>query len=529
MVILIKKITVLIQDKTLIFKYRTNKPVDENLLNTNVISNNELVFSDEYLKENNKIVALFMSDLAKIREIKEINASSNEIALLIMDIIAKLNKIDCLTIMQDENLSYALCEAIIKAKCIKKVSCYGIPQFMIEMLDKNNIKVESRNEVLFTSNFMAENNLTSFSKIYYKTNIKIPDVLTAEDYSDIEIFCNINKYLKVIHFDKYSDENIINITNILKDSKRKNILIQLHDDLEDEKAIMTLKNLNRELKHKYKIKISLIYSNDYLEKNYLQQVIFTTLRICAIIIFLITSSVLGYIIYNNYSSELKVNHIKENIKEVLENASVDKEIATNDNEESFVPGSYNLLLDINDEIVGWLSVPGTNIDYPIVQTDNNDYYLEHNLYGEEDFNGWLFMDYRDDAKDLSDNTIIFGHNRFSSGVMFGTLHKLQEQERYEDEANRYITFNTMEKGYRWEIFSVYTIKVTNDYLYSSFANDEDRQEFYNKLAKRSEIDFGVELTSQDKIITLSTCLKTDKRLVVHAVLKEETTIQKQEE
>ena len=66
-----KKITIQIQDKSLIFKYRTNKPVPTNLLNTNVISNNELIFSDEYIKENTKLVGLFLSDLAKMREINE--------------------------------------------------------------------------------------------------------------------------------------------------------------------------------------------------------------------------------------------------------------------------------------------------------------------------------------------------------------------------------------------------------------------------------------------------------------------------
>ncbi len=520
-----KKITVLIQNNTLVFKYRTNKPVANNLLNTNVISNNELVFSDDYLKENTKIVGLFINDLAKIREITEISVSNNEIALLVIDIVSKLNRIDCFTITQDDCMSYALCDAIIKNKNIKKVSCYGIPQFMIELLDKNNIEVESRNEVLFTSNFMAENNLTSFSKIYYKTNIRIPDILNPDDYSDIETFCNINKYLKVVHFGKYSDENIINVINILKNTKRKNISIQIHDDIEDEKAIITLKNLNKDLKFRNKIKISLIYSNDYLEKNYLQQVIFTTLRICALIIFLITSCVLGYIVYNNYSSEKKVDAIKEEINEVLD-ATNNIEVTDNTevNNAKFVPGSYDKLLEVNDHTVGWLTVPGTKIDYPIVQSDDNAYYLENNFYKEPDFNGWLFMDYRDTTDELSDNTIIYGHNRFSSGVMFGTLSKLRKASWFEKDERNYITFNTMNRGYKWQVFSVYSIKVTNDYLYTSFVNDKERENFYNKLAKRSTIKFDVEVNGDDKILTLSTCLDTTKRLVVHAVLVEETTL-----
>ncbi len=517
-----KKITVQIQDNSLIFKYRTNKPVATNLLNTNVISNNELVFSDEYLKENSKLVGLFLSDLAKIREITEIKVSSLEIALLIIDIISRLNLITNFVITEDEVVSYELCDKIIKAKNIKKIDCYSIPEFLIELLDKNDIKVESRYEVLFTSNFMSSNNLTSFSKIYYKTNVRIPNTLTVDDLKDIETFFSINKYLKVIHFDKYSEENILNIVNIIKKVKKKNLSIQLHDDIDDENAIIRLRNINKDLKHRYKVKISLIYSDDYLEKNYLQQVIFTTLKICASIIFIIIASVLGYIFYNNYNSELKVNDIRQDIDQIIsdETSKNIEEVNTS----YFIPGSYDALLEVNKNMVGWLMIPGTKVDYPVVQSEDNAYYLDHNFYNETDFNGWLFMDYRNNPKDLEDNTIIFGHNRFSSGVMFGTLQKLRKKSFFEKEENNYITYNTMEHGYKWRIFSVYGIHVTNDYLYTSFLKDNDRLKFYNKLQKRSQIKFDVELTSNDKIVTLSTCLDNNNRLVVHAVLVEETTI-----
>ncbi|HAB67561.1 MAG TPA: hypothetical protein DCE23_09375 [Firmicutes bacterium] len=203
-----KKITITIKDNSLIFKYRTNKPVEANLLNTNVISNDQLVFSDEYILENMKIVSLFIGDLVKERGITHIVASNNELALLIMHILKRIPAIDEFTIDGDENITFALCEEIIKLKTIKKVNCYSIPQFLIENLDSHNIKVESRYEVLFTSDFMAENNLTSFSKIYYKTNIRIGEVLNSDDINDIRSFFAINKYLKIVHFEKYSVDNI---------------------------------------------------------------------------------------------------------------------------------------------------------------------------------------------------------------------------------------------------------------------------------------------------------------------------------
>lgn len=517
-----KKITIFIQNHTLLFKYRTNKPVEPNLLNTNVISNNELVFSDEYLKTNGKIVGLFILDLAKEREINEIVVSNNEIGELIIDIIKKLPVVNCFTINDDDNLSYALCEKICKSKNIKKINCYGIPQFMIESLDKQGIGVESRYEVLFTSNFMAENNLTSFSKIYYKTNINIGEVLIKEDFEDIKTFIIINKYLKVIHFDKYSLDNLKKIIDLLKENKSKNITIQIHDDVAELEAVESLRAFNKDLA-KNKIKIELVYSKDYLEKNYLQQVVFTTLKICALIIFAIVISVSGYILYNNYQSELKVKEIKDNLAKLMseEPTSEDEEETSQDMK---IINSYNKLLEVNPDMVGWLTVPGTNVDYPIVRSSDNSFYLTRNFYKEDDYNGWVFMDYRNNIDEFDSNTLIYAHNRFTSGVMFGTLPNLRKKNWFEKEENNYITFNSLYQNMTWRIFSYYSIKVTNDYSFTNFSSDEDYQKFLDMLIARSARKFDVNVTTDDKILTLSTCLEDDKRFVVHAVLIDDNEV-----
>lgn len=509
-----KKITVLIKDNTLIFKYRTNKPVEPNLLNTNVITNNELVFSDEYILRNSKIVGLFIYDLAKEREIKEISVTTNEIGELVLDVVKKLSTIDCFIVTDDSNVSYLLCEKIIKNKNIKKLNCYSIPQFLVENLDKHNIIVESRNEVLFTSNFMASNNLTSFSKMYYKNNIKISSLLSEEDVQDLRTFCTINKYLKVIHFESYSLDSIKKVIEVLKECKEKNISLEIHDDLEDDEDVAELKILNKELKSKYKIKISLVYSKDYLEKNYLQQVIFTTLKICALIIFAIVASVFGYILYNNYQSEVEVNSIMKEINGIKN----DQENNEDDDANKIIINSYDKLLEVNSDMVGWITVNGTKIDYPIVKTTDNGYYLQRNFYKEKDYNGWVFMDYRNSVDVLDDNTIIYAHNRFTSGVMFGTLPSIRKNAWHKDETNYDITFNTLYRNGTWRIFSYYGIEVTSDYLVTNFYDKDEYQEFLNMITERSEYKFDTQVTTNDKIITLSTCLDDNKRFVVHAVL-----------
>ena len=523
-----KKITVAIQDDTILFKHRKNKPTEPNLLNTNVISNNELVFSDEYLDENTKIVSLFLKELIQEKNIVNVIISNNELTSMVLDLLKNVPTINSLTINDNDILSYAICEKIIKNKNIKKIDCYSIPQFMIEELDKHKIVAESRNEVLFTSNFMADNDLNSFSKIYYKTSIKIDNALSDNEKEDVKTFFSINRYIKIVYIDNYNLKLITDLIDILEECKEKNILIEIHEDIDDVDDVIALKALNKKLKKK-RIKISLVYSKDYLEANYLQQIIFTTLKICALIIFTIVASVLGYVGYNNYKAELKDEEIKTKLENIVkEESKVNTGVSNNGvtfSDDEVTLNSYKILKDVNSDMVGWLTVKGTKIDYPIVRGKDNNYYLTTNFYKEADYNGWVFMDYRNNAVDLDDNTIIYAHNRYSSGIMFGTLPNVRKTSWLENQDNYYITYNTMEKVQKWKIFSYYNIKVTSDYLTTTFENEKDHEKFIKMITKRSKKNFKTTVTTKDKILTLSTCYNTDARFVVHAVLVEEEQTQ----
>ncbi len=525
-----KKIAIEINEKTLFFKYRTNKPVQANLLNTNVISNNELVFSDDYIANNERIVSLFVADLFEENGIVDVIISNNDIAELVIGLFKFVKHINKITLKEDVNMSYALCDKLTTLTNVDLINCYTIPNYLLEMLDKNDIKIESRSEILFTSKFMEENNLTSFSKIYYKSSIRIKDKIDDFDYEDLKSFLKVNKYLRTIHFEKAITGDIEKVIKLLLAERRSKISIQIHDDVNDLDVVDKLRELNKKYQKK-KIKLSLVYSKRYLEENYLKQIIFTTLKVCSLIIFMIVGSVFSYILYNNYQSEKKVEEIREEIDEIMKDAD-DSEpvpepepVVPQDSGQAVVAPpeekmieSYEKLLSINSDTVGWLTVPGTKIDYPIVQTSDNSYYLQRNFKRQKDYNGWVFMDYRNDPKTLDTNTIIYAHNRYYSGVMFGTLGNVTKKNWYNNPDLHYITFNTMHKKMTWLVFSVYSINVTSDYLYTNFNTNEEYQKFLTMITNRSMYYFGVPVGVGNKILTLSTCLDNNKRLVVHAVL-----------
>ena len=128
------------------------------------------------------------------------------------------------------------------------------------------------------------------------------------------------------------------------------------------------------------------------------------------------------------------------------------------------------------------------------------------------------MDYRNSIDEFHDNTIIYAHNRYYSGVMFGTLNNVTKWKWYSKSENWDITFNTLYEEHTWRVFSIYSIDLTSDYLYTKFETKEEYQAFLDMIKNRSDINLKTKVTSDDKILTLSTCLNGDRRLVVHAVL-----------
>ena len=177
--------------------------------------------------------------------------------------------------------------------------------------------------------------------------------------------------------------------------------------------------------------------------------------------------------------------------------------------------NFDELKQKNSDTVAWIKVPNTLINYPVVQREDNKFYLKNDFYKKQNIYGWIFADFRDEFPILSQNTIIYGHNT-SIGIMFGNLINLLNKKWYENEENKYIYLNTEDSEYKFEIFSVYKINTTNDYIKTDFNNDFNK--YIEMISGRSYIDFNTKVENE-KIITLSTCYNTQNssiKLVVHA-------------
>lgn len=518
-----KKILIKIKDNTIIIKEKVKLSTEyKNILNTNVISCNELVFSDDYINDNKKIVATFINELTKTYNIDTAIITNNSFTLIFLELFKNNKQITTLILKDETPLTFAICEAIMKSN-IKNVNCYALQPFMIEYLDKYNIMVETRSEILFLSNFMLENNLSQFSNLFYKITLKIEFPMSEQDEQDFEAFCKINKYLKTININAINKNDLEFLIATLKKNGKRNIKIVIHENIDNEEVIEYLRKFNKRKSKKYKITFKLAYSNEYLRDNIFKQANLNILKACSYLILLIVFFSFGYVFYDNYMSMKNVTEIQEKITQVIQISDSEKIMADlNENKEEndklVINEDIAALWQENPDTVGWLKVNNTNIDYPVVQNINNEYYLKHNYYMEEDNNGWIFMDYHNDAEKISDNTIIYGHNRYHSGVMFGTLQNTLRYSWYSNPENQIISLRTLYDNLEYQIFAVYKISVTTDYMQTIFKSDQERLDFYNMLKERSIYDFGVTLSGDSKILTLSTCADEYNRYVVHAVL-----------
>ena len=172
----------------------------------------------------------------------------------------------------------------------------------------------------------------------------------------------------------------------------------------------------------------------------------------------------------------------------------------------------------NNDTVGWLIVNNTNVNYPVVQTSNNDYYLTHAFDRSVNGAGWVFADFRDNFDVMSKNTVIYAHGR-KDKVMFGSLTNTLSPNWYTNPDNQIIQLSTIKYNTMWQIISIYKIQAESYYITTDFSSDASFSKFAENMRGRSIYDFGVDVTKDDKLLTLSTCYNDNGiRLVVQAKL-----------
>ena len=172
------------------------------------------------------------------------------------------------------------------------------------------------------------------------------------------------------------------------------------------------------------------------------------------------------------------------------------------------------------DIVAWIYSPGTVINYPVVQGEDNSYYLTHLADGTENKNGCLFLEYENAPDFLDDNTVIYGHN-MASGKMLAEILNYRSQEYFSEHPYMYLI--TEEATYRLEIFAGYTTDPGSNAYVVTIGNRDNYETWLQQVADKSDFKANMELKTTDRFVTLSTCSYAYKnaRYVIHGRLVKE--------
>ncbi len=265
------------------------------------------------------------------------------------------------------------------------------------------------------------------------------------------------------------------------------------------------------------------------KKRKLKKWVWVTILILGILCLAISffKIVRWYIDNKNTATEIQKIDKEVQIKKVTEEENVE---SINPPEASNKPNDYwdyiklplinvdfTSLLQKNPDTVAFIKVSGTNINYPVVQSTNNSYYLNHSYDKSYNEAGWVFLDYRNDLQNFDSNTIIYAHGRYDT-TMFGSLKNVFKNNWYKNTENYVINLSTPIHNTLWQIFSVYIIDTENYYLTTNFASTENYQAFLDTISARSMLSFNASVNTNDKILTLSTCYNNFQKVVLHAKL-----------
>ena len=225
----------------------------------------------------------------------------------------------------------------------------------------------------------------------------------------------------------------------------------------------------------------------------------------------------GESVYDEAASAAKVPQLTAVPAEALPETVTDPNLAL------LAEVDFRELQQENPDVLGWISIPGTTLSYPILQSEDNNYYLRRTWQKESATCGSIFIDYRSNADMTDFNTVIYGH-RMRNGSMFACLGEYQEQAYWSAHPSVYVV--CAGNVSRYDIFAAYEVGLRG-HVYDLQAKDtEEREAFITLCREESVIASDIVPTARDKLLTLSTCTGSGykNRWVVQAVLTESAPI-----
>ena len=247
------------------------------------------------------------------------------------------------------------------------------------------------------------------------------------------------------------------------------------------------------------------------------------------IIFIIALLTAGFFILRWYTTKydeektvdsiIKNMEIKEMPKEQEEIIEINANLANVN--QTLIEVDLSKLKEKNEEVKGWIQIPGTNLSYPFVQSTDNHYYLTHSLDKKVTTSGCLFADYNNKFELTDKNFILYDHDKETTKTT-ELLGDILNNEWLNNSKNHIIKTSTDGINGLWQVFSIYKIKDTRDYLKTDFFSRDEHQEYINLITNRSLYNFNSKPTTNDKLITISTNNNEDERLVIHGKLIKKT-------
>ena len=368
--------------------------------------------------------------------------------------------------------------------------------------------------------------------------------LSLEDINWLKSKWWFKRFLKIYSKElkkRYKNKGIINKTNLKPKDEDIEILDFTQSIKIPSKEVIEILDFTKTLDIT-DVKDITIATNKAKKKVKIEKTVWSIIVIISILIAIIFSVIL----LNSYLENMKTKKIVNKIYEIadikeIEISEEQQEIPNNEVESSevitttkkkYIPTLYDIygnmnmmevnftnLLNVNSDTVGWIKVNGTKINYPFVQTTDNNYYLKHSYDKSNNKKGWVYMDYRNNIDRLNDNTILYAHGLVNN-QMFGSMRKILKSNWYNNKENHIIKVSTLTDNQLWQVFSIYTIEPESYYITTNFKNEDAFNNFIEVIKSRSIYNFGVDITNEDKILTLSSCYNDEKRMVMHAKLIE---------